>query len=272
MVKKASIDNPFFNEFVYDIIYKATWAQKRKLNGSFYKIIQSEKAAKAWIKKSSIEEKDILLAQLGVRFFKVYANTEISTVQGLKDIMDKYGLKKRVSSLNELIKQNFFVSSDKQFINLLCFMSSSCHTITYLLNRDYAKSSYKLTKWQKDANIETDTQIKDAIEGSNYVSQFMLHTMMAKEYMPENVGLDENELRILLYLFPRDAVYTPRTEIHNFFNGVISKGKVTNAINRMIEDRILERNMLELLSYSITGRGKEIGHDHMKRVFHATNF
>lgn len=272
MPKKVTIDNPFFNEFVYDILQKATWEQKRRLPGNMYKVITNERSARIWIKRSSIEEKDVVLALLGIKYFKIYANSEASSLKELKDILASYGLNKRVSGLNDLIRQNFFVYSDKEVISLFSLMAAGCHSLTYLLNRDYAKTSYGFLKWQKDADLATDTEIKEAIEGAKMIATFSLKAMLIGSYFPNGLGLTENEFKVLVYFYPKKHTYVPRGTIHDDFNGYLSTIKVTTALRKLWEAKYLEREADKKTNYSITARGIKAVHDYMNAIFHAMNF
>jgi hypothetical protein len=61
------VSDPYFDEFIYDIIYSLTPTQRRQLDGKYAQACSTPKRAQSFARTAPLEQKYFLLALLGIK-------------------------------------------------------------------------------------------------------------------------------------------------------------------------------------------------------------
>ena len=254
--RKAAI-NPFYNQFIYDVVYNSPQESRRKLDPKYLRACRTAVSLRAYLQKSSTDEKDEMLLQLGVQWCKVFFDTGYPQKKFLRDIFEPYRHGYGSTSLmTNIIQSRIFVTSDKDFAQQLGSIAQlqnhPSYTHALLLN----KAGFHLEKWKKNLNESTTKQAEESLKNSAQLVSVILSTIQTFEYVEGLLGILKNDIKILLYLYGRKSRPTKFENILSRFAGDMSKSKLTSGLRRMMQEQKVSRgaNMKDP-DYSITGVG-----------------
>jgi hypothetical protein len=267
--KRDVIVNPFVSEFIYDVIINATLDQRRILNGKYAKVGRSKRKARAFSVTSTLEEKALMLAKLGVPFAWVF-NLEKGKFQELKGSMKQMNT---AQISDKMLNEKYFVITDKQFLFFANLMASNSHSETWLMNRDFLNAAYRLSEWKQNYSNIKLSEAKDALPAAREMAKIMMNTIMFSSYADSTFDINEAETAILLYFLSKEKEFIAEDELKLFFNGIYRNFKLVRAINTLLKAKYIEKGEGEWAKqYRITGWGVDIALRFEKKVFSLENY
>lgn len=266
------VNDPILNEFVYTVLYHSTLEEKRGLRGKYLKISRNSKAAKTFATTSSREEKDYILAHFGIESFTVFAKRGTGLLK-FKEILEKFEKNKKVAALSAIAEERIFVTSDKEFLRLLTFMSSAIHHHTHSLNLELIRQGYHIQKWAKQYKNEKDMQTKEADACAKLLARTCLSANFMMEAWPGNTGYTALEMKILLYLYTVPHLSVPKGVLFGKFMGYTNGHKFSGALRALEAEQLVLRHCIDGDNeFMITGLGvKQIG-EYVNRVINLNDF
>lgn len=254
------------NEFVYTVLFKADYEQKRKLKGKFLKAAMTEKSARFFSENSSKEEKEILLATLGYEFcYIINPARNFKLVQDLLTII--HTAKK--SQINAAITQHgIFITTDKQLLRTLGLMAQTTHTPSYYMDLEILRQGYHIAKWKKRYGGEKDNTYRNIDETARTLSLLLCNAMSTLDVAKGLVGATRTQVKILLYLYASPMDVSDQT-LKDYFIGRLTGKEFGDSIRSLMHEGRIERlsNIV-----SITGSGIKIVNDYLHSVIHSNNF
>lgn len=267
--KRDILTNPCVSEFVYDTIVNSTIDQKKFLNGKFLRVGRTSRTAKAFSVSSGMEERALVLAKLGVPFAWVFNISE----KKLKELYDDRHSFNQVKLADKMIEEKMFVITDKEFMQYAGLMASSCHSETWILNRDFLKVHYHLREWRRDYENATNKETKEGIAASKEIAKLITNSIIFSKYSDGTYGINEQEIAVLMYMYSKQKEFIELKQLKIHFNGIYRNFKLVRAINTLLKNQYVEKGVGQFEdNCRITGWGVDIVLKFQKRVFALENY
>lgn len=250
------ISIPVLNDYIYTVLFQASYEQKRGLKGKYLKAAMSAKSAKSFASNSTREEKEMMLAHFGLEYFYVISPKSLG-FQKLKDILKKFEKNKKISAIKDIAEEGVYVTSDVEFLKLLGYMSQAIHHPSFFLNLEINRQGYHIQKWAKNNFNQNDFLIREVSENAIRLSRTALAMDFSMTYSQGLTGVHPNELRILLYLYSRSNISISDEALLDYFNGKMKPLQFRYAIKSLCKSQCIKRsiNAADKAEYSIAGAG-----------------
>lgn len=247
--------DPILNDFVYSLLYGASYEEKRGLRGKYLKAAMSGETAKRFCSTSTREEKEYLLSHFGVQFFYVICKKGV-TLQKMEEVLAKFDGGKKVPALREMAEAGIFVTSDKEFLRMLGHMAQSIHHHSFFLNLEFQRQGYHIQKWKKHNMDIRDMASRETDDSARVLATTMLNACVAMDYVPGSMGMTDTEMKLLLYLYPLSHTYVKDEVLYARFAGAFNKTKYRYAMKALIKaDYVIQIGKRERREVTISGAG-----------------
>lgn len=267
--KRDVIINPFVSEYLYDNIVNATLEQRRFLNGKFLRVARSPRRARAWVITSTLEEKALMFAKLGISFAWVF-NLDKGKISELKEGMKGAS---NVQLIDKMLAERYFAITDKQIMLYAGLMASNAHSETWILNRQFLQAAYRVKEWRQQYGNEALADSKDASPASRNMANLMLNTILFSKYALGAFDVNESELAVLLHMFSKEKEFVHIDDLKLKFNGAYRNFKLVKAINVLVKAKYIEKGEGQWVKqYRVTGWGVDIALRFEKKVFSLENY
>lgn len=268
----SSVPDPIFNDFLYTVMYNLSAAQKRTLHGKYLKAVMSEKSAKAFIMNATDEDKKIILAAAGFKFFWTFLKDDFKE-EYLREILAKFNQDRKVSALKDIAHQGAFVTGDKEFTRLLGLMSSSVHNPSFYFDLSLLKTGFHVRKWKKRFMNPVDMEAREADEGAVLIARTLLSGMIVADYMKGVIGLTVCEVKLLLYLYVHSHLYISEKHLYEFFKGSVRNAEIRTGVRSLFKSGHIDADGKSIdRSYTINGAGTKKINEYFRVVFTKLNF
>lgn len=257
------IRNPILNDFVYTVLYNASYEQKRGLMGKYMKASMNQKAARTFVAHSTRDEKEYVLSHLGFEFFYVVAKRGM-TMSSMRDVLSKFDNKKQISAIKDIADAGLFVMSDRDFLRLLGFMAKTIHHPSYFLNLEIKRQGYNIQNWSKRANIQEDFQVRETDECSRIYAKTICNSALAMDFVPGIYGITKTSMKVLLYLYSYGGTQISYDSIFGHFAGAIVKTEFGYSLKELLGGELIMR--IEDRVYTISGAGIKVVDRYMSHV------
>lgn len=265
--KRDVLLNPVVSEYLYDCMVNATNEQKSNLKLKYLKAIKNSKTAKVFSAKSTMEEKAILLAKLGIRFSWVFNLSK----QRLNELVK--GKEKPSKLADIMLSEKVMIVTDKQVLQYLNLMAANCHSEVYMMNRDFLKVGYTLTDWKKDHYNTNLQEVKDSFKATKDMCKLMVGAMINSKLSVTMFGIPETAFTILLFMYSKDKEFLTESEIKLQFNGIYRNFKIGKSTNELLRASYIEKSFLtSAKEYRVTSMGAEAVLRFEKKIFETQNF
>lgn len=250
-MRKTLIHDPIINELAFDALFHLSQPDKKdRLNAKELRATRTANKAKHYAGQMTVDEKMVLLANLGISYSFVIHNTDWK----LKKFFEKYKDLTKGQQLDDASKTKLVICNDRIVVNFLNVMANITHSDGYLLNMDFHRVGNFLNTW-KDAVPNADN-IAEALDYAKIINKFALVQNMAMKSIRGVTDIGDLDFNILCFLYDVGARYSTRTAIDNYFGGVYKKTLITAAVKRLAEKNLIERNpTVRVAEYQITGQG-----------------
>jgi hypothetical protein len=267
-----SIKNAVFNDFIYSILWEATYQEKRGLSPRLLKASMTQTAAKNFATHALWEEKQELLAHFGIEHFTVFVKTKNVNIKRLYDILAKYEQQGENLALQDIVNAKIFVTSDAQFVQLLRLTSKSIHKPQYFLNLELTRAGYHINKWKKRNLDKADLQMRELKDMATLLARYLFSASVKLTYCKAMTGIQPFEMQILLYLFVYANSYTTEEKIYQYFVGYQTSTKVRYALDALLKNQNIQKNALKPKELTITTNGINNVHNFIDEVMVGTSF
>jgi hypothetical protein len=252
---RSSAIDPILNDFVYSLLYGASYEEKRGLKGKYLRAAMSGDTAKRFCTSSSREEKEYLLSHFGVQFFYVIAKKGV-TVKRMEEIFANFKIGKKAAAMKEMAEAGIYVSSDKELAQMLGVMAQSIHHHSFFLNLEFLRQGYHIQKWKRHATNGKDMQVREAQESAKVLATTMLNACVTIDYVDGLIGITPTAMKILLYLYSLSHTYIEDNVLYSRFAGAFNKTKYRYAIKALIKgDMIIQQGPKIRREITITAAG-----------------
>jgi hypothetical protein len=253
-------NDPVFNKWLYAVIVNLTPAQKEFLNDRELYSIRDHKAIKSFINTAPQDKIDILLTKVGYKVARVYYATQKLNAQVVKDAYNQYCIKgKTVDVIDEMIRQDFFVVSDRDIAHSLALMSMNCHSSAYELNLSYPGIERTIRILEpKLLDSPSNAKHREADEGLTHMSRLLFGCMSIEAFLKGRYGLTPADMVILLLLFYHRGRWVRISYLHRMTDTMYSKAVIARRASKLfMEWRYIERMTAssEVAKYTIMSKG-----------------
>ena len=259
------VEDPYMNEYVFHCIVTAPPHLIDKLPPHLHRFTRSVSTAKRFVQKSSLEKKLQMLSALGGAFSLVLHPPRYLNKVKMEKVLKHFLEGRRLADVNEMIKEKVFVITDKDVMAVFAIMAQSCHSETYMLNKDYSLIVTEMVKKKFPDRKANDEDLKGLLEDHKLVCQFLLNCLMNQEYVNGMVGYRPTEIMLLLYLFVNKNKYVAENDLRRFFTSQVGRSGVMAAI-RHLEQSLHIQKLPSVWSYTITGLGVQLISSYVNRV------
>ncbi len=269
--RKILINSPILNELVFDYLFTLSEGDIKKLAPKEIRAIRTAKQARHFVSRSTLDEKLLLLAKLGVQFsFMLHQNNPIAP-KHIKELAEKYKEMSKREILRDLSAEKFVVVTDRVLINFINVMGHYTHSDTYLLNLDFHRVGVYLNKWKKEKEKPNIDSIQESLEFARVINKLLFNHTLAMKGIRGETQIGDLDFNILMMLYDTKTVYVPRETIEYRFEGMYKKNIIAGAIKRLVEKVLIERNPTKRESeYQITSLGSSSVMDFHKKTLNKT--
>lgn len=265
--------DPVFSDYVYSILYNLSFEDKIKLPRRYDKLLRSETAAKNFCNKSSYDEKLQLLTYLGYKHCTLVVNNDGPDINGFREIFEKFK-NRHIYSLRQITDNGVYVTSNKQLVELLCLMAQTIHHKVFKQQLEYTRTGYHIQGWSKRLNNGADLA---KIDLEQRQSAFIVKTFSSLDLTFKRCHsifkMREEEMRVLLYLFPYSNTYTDISIIKSYFTGVIADRGIASSIKHLVHSGHIQIHpSSNKYEYTITDKGVMLTHKFMEAVYNSNTF
>jgi len=256
MPKKILVNSPIINELVFDHLYNLTPEQKLKFSPKELRAIKTARKARTFVDRSTMDEKLLLLAKLGVHFsFILHDQNDFMTKKEIKERYVKYTEMQTEDHLQQMTNEKFVVLTDRLLINFLNLMGTQTHSDVYMLNLDFHKVGESINTWKKEkASVNG---LRQSMEYATVINRVLLHSAIEhKKIRGVNEPADV-DLIMLMYLYGKQNGYVPRVTIRQDLEGYYKITQITACLKRLRENLLIDINPvdLRLQEFQITTTG-----------------
>jgi len=267
-----TIKNPIFNDFVYSVLYNASYQEKRGLRGRLMKAAMNQSAAKYFCNYATWEEKEELLAHFGIEHFTVFVKTKNIKLKQLGTILEKYEKDGEQLALQDIVDAKIFVTGDPQFIQLFRLMAKSIHKPQYFLNLELTRAGYHINKWKRRNVNKDDMAVREALENANVLARYLLSGGVKMQYSKGMTGITDFTMQVLLYFFVYANNYLAEPRIYDYFAGYKTNREIRCALTGLTKADYLQKNLKAPKELCITTKGIINVHNFIDEVMSGTNF
>lgn len=264
--KFKSVPDPIVNDILYAILYNATAEQKRNLQGKYLKAAMSEKAAKAFIRTASDEDRKYMFSKLGFRFAWTFYREDF-TGDALRAILKDFDENNKARAFKEMIKRGVVISGDREYNRLLGLMSAAIHHPAYYLDLSFLTVGFHIRNWKKRFFNPADLTVREADENSNTIAKFILQSSLCLDFCKSLTGINGTEMKILLYLYPHAHAKISESYLLDYFNGYIKAPLLTVSIKNLQKSGLIESDGKKEKSFVISAEGVNKVSEYFKTVF-----
>lgn len=244
------------SELIYSVARNAPLSLKRTLPMRLYRAISNEKAAKKFAAQSSYEEKREFLSYMGVKHYVVFANVDKITGGDFKEILQDFADGKPASASKKIADLNIFVSSDKQYVELLGVTAQSISSPRYSLNMELLRTGYHLQKWHRELKHPDHRKLREETEFDRELSKLISNLFTAHSMCESWFGITQDELRILLFLKIKTFTYVSHEDMVGKFVGSMTANQVAKAKRSLLKSFLIEKHYEpKKQEYTISARG-----------------
>lgn len=256
------------NEFVYTVLFKADYEQKRLLKGKYFRASISEKTARKFSDSSSLEDKMYVLSHLGFEFYFVI-NRSQKALAGLKNILPVMETGKKAASSTKISEKGLFVTSEREILRTLGLAARITHHPSYYLDLEVLRQGYHINKWSKIYAQTKDYAYRESDESSRRICISFFNAILESKNAHGKLKCTENELLILLYLYGTTAIETKEEELRDVLAGRMSSREYCYAFRGMVHNGYAHRMKGAV---SISGEGIKKVSQYFTGVIHSSNF
>jgi len=264
--KRILTNSPIINELVFDYLYNLMPEQRSKFSPKELRAIKSAKKAREFVEKSTIDEKLLILAKLGVGFSFILHDSNKLTSREIKERYNRYKDMSRDKLVQELSEERFVVLTDRVLVNYLNVMGNLTHSDVYLLNLDFHKVGQSINKWKPEA-APSVPRISESLEYATIINRLSLNVAMELKVIKGVSELADIDVLLLMFFYDNQKKYVSRGVIEHHFGGIYKKMVIASAIKRLSEKLNIERNPVysTVQEYQITSLGISAIMDFHKR-------
>jgi hypothetical protein len=267
-VKNSVPVDTVLNEFVYTVLFKADYEQKRLLKGKFLRASVNEKTARVFADASSLEEKMYVLSHLGFEFYFVI-NKSQKALAGIKDLLPVMESGKKSASSTKIAEKGAFVTSEREILRTLGLAARMTHHPSYQLDLEILRQGYHIEKWSKRYAKTKDISYREADECSRRICITLFNGILEAKTANGKIKCTENELLMLLYLYGTNSVETKEDELKDILAGRMNSREYCYAFRGMVQKGYAHRVSG---SVSISGEGIKRVSNYFTGVIHSNNF
>jgi hypothetical protein len=254
--KRILINSPVINELTFDYLFSLTSEQREKFAPKELRAIKTAKKARQFVEKTTLDEKLLTLAKLGVGFSFILHNNNPLTARHIKEKYEKYKDMAKDKYLQEMTNEKFVVLTDRVLINFLNVLGNLSHSDMYLLNLDFHKIGQFIHQWKRFDRPDTNS-IQEAIEYAKLINRFSLNVAIQVKKVKGVSEIADLDLLLLMYFYDLKAQYVRRETVEAHFGGIYKKTLIASALKRLVEKLLIDRNPIfsNIVEYQITSLG-----------------
>lgn len=246
------VRSPILNDFIYTILFNASYQQKRGLLGKYMKAAMNQRSAKKFVAHSTRDEKEYIMSHFGFEFYYVVARRG-TTYESMKAILEKFDNNKTFPAMSDIAKEGLFVMGNTEFLRMLGLMSKTIHHPTYFMNLEFQKQGYNIQHWGKRVNIDEDLQARETDEFSRMFAQTCINASLAIDSAASSLGVNKTTIKILLYLYYTKAVELSKDQLYAYFSGNMKKTEFNYGMKELIGGQLVTAFKKDRVS--ISGEG-----------------
>jgi hypothetical protein len=273
MGAKIVIRNPFLSAITYDLCYGLSPDAIKKLSIKYRRMFASNIKVKNFCERASLDERVHFFNEIGASTgFTVFFDKVKSSVS-LKEILQKYEEEKLASAQQQHANLGVYVTTDKETAFMLGLMSQTINTASYLRALDFNKTGYHIKNWGKRLDTPIQEETLEAINNVGVVLTTVLSTGITFDVVNDLFGLNDIEVKILMYFYKYRQSYISKDAIDSYFVGYLAKHKITRALKKLLLNNYIRKHAdWKLHKQTITADGIKIVNDFLSRVLKANEF
>lgn len=274
--KHKLIHIPVLNDFIYTILYNASFQEKRGLKGRYLKAAMSERAAKYFAENSSKEEKEYILTYFGYSYcYVIYKKDD--GFEKIREIIEER--RPNIERIKGMSEAGIYLHSDLEFQRYLGLTAHALHHHNFQFNNEIVRAHYHIQKWSKIYHSPTDIQSREVDESVRQTAKFLFNALSGMDNLTTLIGVNIQGLTLLLYFYQLRERSVPRSQLAAIFAGYYTP----NIMKRILKD-LSEGNYISSIRvhtdeegkrpwhYSITSIGIKAVNNYFQHVYNKNSF
>lgn len=273
MASKVVIRNVYLNAICFHYCYNLPTEVLKGLSIKYRRMLASQAKCKAWCETSSMDEKMQFFNAIGLNNAITIFPDKIKSGVSLKEILQKYENEKLAAAQKEQANLGCYVVTDRDTAFLLNSMSMSINHESFIRALDFNKTGYSIKNWSKtlDSPIQTETLVM--LENKKLIGSTILNAGLCFDVVTQLFGLNQYHVKILLFLYQRRQAYIFRDDIIAYFDGYISRTRMTRALKKLILNEYLDKHQQwQTYQYRISVKGITVVNEFINRIIKQNQF
>jgi hypothetical protein len=267
--EQAVIENGI-NELTYSIIRVMPDDDKKSLPGYIYKQMNTANRAAKFAYKSSTDQKREFFSYLRIGFFWTFAAVDKVTAKEYIAVLKEFRKDNHMPAMKDMVDHGLYITTDKNHVWLLGRMAQCTQTGAYTRNLQLGTLGAHIRNWPKKLNLEEVTESDELTESVKLINKVMANTISQFRYVDSLMEVNEEEMRMLLFLDSNKDYYMSHNRISNEFLGSISKKKISFTEKSLLKKMYIQAHVdWRKNEFTITKLGIRIVHKFREQVLKA---
>lgn len=273
--KLKSLHSASLVEFMYTVLYNATPEQLAKLKGRLSRIMKNSVAAKSFCVNSSMDEKLIVLNELGIGYQLLISNKSELCQNALKSIKETADLikdDKKALALKRAIKDNTFLMTNKEQEAAYGIMAQVADHPSFKMELEFNRVAYHMKKWPKDRENDYSKTLKTSFEDRDYINKFLFSATQVFDRAQSHFKLSYSQMRILLFLYSKRNTYVHYRNVAELFFDDLAPRSVSRHMVTMRKEQYIQYHAKDTSMNTITAKGITVINNLFSKIFNHMNF
>lgn len=263
-MSKKNIPTPHLDNFLYEVLYNASRDEMYALPNEFKRVVVSEAAAKRFCRNATLDKKLKILTLLGHRWF-LGITPDALKLTDVKKIAEEIKEGGKIRALDEAVKRDIFVLTNKTLINSLVLLSDVSESNHYSMGLVLKRDGFNIKKWSGKLDNPKKAEFDELYESFSGIASLFNKVYMFSEVIEDNFGISRNEIEVLLYVFSKGSSYVDYDIIAQYYAGMKTKTMVTRLLTDLVSKGLLEKNA-DNRQYRVTAMGMSKISQFIKKV------
>lgn len=257
------VDIPSLNQFIYSAVYNAASTVKASLPPPLNIYVSTPERLKAFLRKSNLENKMLLMTQLGFKSCLQISPIGRTNMVVIASAAESVANGKHNEALEKLISDGIYVVSDKQVLAYNGLAANLIHSPIYTLNLSYTKT--RASKWPQD--IDTDRLLIENEQIDRAEAELISCSFSFSEMVKEYFGITQLEMMVLLVFYARKNKYLPNSYFDQYF---VKQARYFNkSVAHLLAEEMIQENPVRSKEreYSISSFGIKTVLDYKRMIY-----
>lgn len=201
MNRKHTIYIPSYSDYAHNVLKNLSATQRAALTDTELKHLKDDYAIRNFVHKATFDHLTNMLTKVGMIWdFRVYEEEEIADQLEVSAINQYQYPEKRNDVIKAQARENVYHMSCVDVMLSSHMLAQNIKTSVYEVSAGTKKAT-EATKGIAQIRLSHERQMQDGHEAVNTLNQLLLNQLNSMDWAQATLGLEQNDIRVLLSLF-----------------------------------------------------------------------